>query len=94
LAVLTGYVPAWCETERVATGPLHELDRSTGSRSRIKCAWLGDRLVTATPEFADVACAAAALGRSERAVLAAANRNFSLIRGNYQLASQDGVRTS
>jgi hypothetical protein len=61
--------------------------RSTGSRSRSSAGWLGDRLVTATPEFADVARAAAALGCSERAVLTAANHNFSLIRSDYQLAS-------
>ena len=58
-----------------------------GQQISVKCGWLGDRLVTATPEFADVARAAAALECSERAVLSAANHNFTLIRGDYQLAS-------
>jgi uncharacterized protein (TIGR00299 family) protein len=45
-----------------------------GQPISVKCAWLDGRLITATPEFTDVARAAAALGRSERAVLRAANR--------------------
>jgi pyridinium-3,5-bisthiocarboxylic acid mononucleotide nickel chelatase len=48
----------------------------SGQQISVKCGWLGERLVTTTPEFADVARAAAALGRSERAVLEEANRNF------------------
>jgi hypothetical protein len=58
-----------------------------GPHISVKCGLARDRLVTATPEFADVARAAAALGCSERAVLTAANHNFSLIRSDYQLAS-------
>jgi uncharacterized protein (DUF111 family) len=48
----------------------------SGQQISVKCGWLGERLVTTTPEFADVARAAAALGRSQRAVLDEANRNF------------------
>ena len=51
-----------------------------GQQISVKCGWLGERLVTTTPEFADVARAAAALGRSERAVLEEANRNFCALR--------------
>lgn len=40
---------------------------------RIKLGWHGDDVVQATPEFDDVARVAAATGRSERAVLAAAS---------------------
>lgn len=45
-----------------------------GQPISVKCGWLGDRLVTATPEFAEVVQAATALGLSQRAVLAAADR--------------------